>query len=84
VSDQPPLPEVAADHGICPACLTRRKLKDDGRLVLHRISWQVSAATVRAVGAGSVSRICPGSGAEPRPPDQGGPSTPPAQHERRP
>jgi hypothetical protein len=83
VSQQPPLP-VDPDWpatGMCPSCLTRRRLKADGRLILHKLALPVSARAVRTVGTGSVSRVCPGSGGLPRPPAghpaADPPSTPP-------
>jgi hypothetical protein len=44
----------------------QQKALRDGRVVLHRLAWKVSARAVPSVGAGRVQVRCPGSGRPPR------------------
>jgi hypothetical protein len=53
-------------HGICPNCGALRRLGEDGALLYHHLTIQVSRRAVKTVGAGRVRRRCPGSGKAPR------------------
>ena len=51
---------------VCPYCMKAVYVRTDGLLARHTITLPISAAAVRTVGAGSVTRRCSGSGRPPQ------------------
>lgn len=52
--------------GVCDGCAGLKRLRDDGRVVVHMLGIPVSRRAVPSVGRGKVSRRCPGSLKRPR------------------